>query len=308
MLGVGCYAPTFHSGGRCETECPGDLQCIDNICREPGFAGVDAASNMDPIDAPPIDGPPGDDDADGVLDLNDNCPARANSDQHDEDVDALGDACDPCPHLAGSGADADGDGVGDACDPAPSIAKQRLRFFDPFTSDKQEWDHSGGVTRVGETLRTSGTSAGSAFTRLSVATGELRIAVAGTISSVQATTPHSLSLSFGFDSLGAKYHYAQFYDTGGASGAIGIMHADTDVYTRLAGHSYPGVLPTGSWAMTIDESVASQRIGLTAQVGGTTYTPLTATTTALTTSSTMTIFVRNADIRWNYFVVIETLP
>ena len=38
-----------------------------------------------------------DEDADGVLDGCDNCPARANGDQKDADFDGVGDACDP--HL-----------------------------------------------------------------------------------------------------------------------------------------------------------------------------------------------------------------
>jgi hypothetical protein len=114
------------------------------VCREPG-AATDAPPRGDAA-LPDGDGPPGDDDGDGVADGMDNCPARPNGDQHDEDRDALGDACDPCPHVAGDGADGDGDGVGDACDPEPTIAKQRIRFFDPFTADLPAWQHGGGVS------------------------------------------------------------------------------------------------------------------------------------------------------------------
>jgi hypothetical protein len=75
-----------------------------------------------------------DGDDDGVLDANDNCPAVANADQADTDVDGVGDACDAtptgdtdsdgvdnatdnCPSVANADqADIDGDGVGDACE------------------------------------------------------------------------------------------------------------------------------------------------------------------------------------------------
>ena len=78
-----------------------------------------------------------DTDKDGVEDGSDNCPAVANPDQSDADMDGLGDACDDdftdvdtdgdghfdlednCPSIANPGQeDSDGDGLGDACETA----------------------------------------------------------------------------------------------------------------------------------------------------------------------------------------------
>ena len=71
-----------------------------------------------------------DTDGDEVLDVNDNCPLIANTDQTDTDGDLIGDVCDDdrdgdgvlnegdnCPEVANTNqADADGDGIGDVCD------------------------------------------------------------------------------------------------------------------------------------------------------------------------------------------------
>ncbi len=89
------------------------------------------------IDARVIDAScPADSDCDGIFNINDNCPAIANSDQHDEDDDSHGDLCDNCPHVANvlqqDDTEAVPDDVGNACDPHP-LASDRLVLFEPFT-------------------------------------------------------------------------------------------------------------------------------------------------------------------------------
>lgn len=316
LVGVlaGCYSPTIHTGTACETSCPGDLECIDHVCREHGYVRTVDASIL--VDAPPdtIDGPPGDVDNDGHNDLADNCPAKANADQHDEDGDRIGDVCDPCPHIAGTAADGDGDGVGDACDPQPTIPKQSIKFFDPFTSTRSEWNLVNGYSRVGETLRGLGTAGNAAYARLNLGNGELRIETGGTVvSSDGATYPHQVSMAFGIDQTGGSYHYVEFYDSSSAGGSISITKSLMDTtYTSLAAHNTPAPLPTGAWKFRVDESVSAQSIKLLATEGGTNYSLLTGTTNlaspSLTTGSIVTVLVRNADVRYDYFIAIETAP
>ncbi len=58
-----------------------------------------------------------DDDQDGALNSEDNCPDVSNPDQADTDDDDIGDVCDNCPSDANPDqSDADGDGTGDTCD------------------------------------------------------------------------------------------------------------------------------------------------------------------------------------------------
>ncbi len=312
LVGVlaGCYSPTIQAGGACETTCPGELECIDHVCREHGFVAMsDAAIVVDVLD-----GPPGDVDADGLDDLTDNCPAKANADQHDEDGDMIGDVCDPCPHVAGNAADGDGDGVGDACDPQPTVAKQSIKFFDPFTSSRPEWELVNGYSRVGESLRGQGVPNNAAFLRLHLANGELRIETGGTIASRDtANYPHQLSMAFGIDSAGNNYHYVEFYDSSSAGGAIAITKAENDTnYTTLAAHPVAAPMATGAWKFRVDESVAAQTIKLVATQGGTTYSQLTGVTSlaspSLTTGTIVSMLVRNADVRYDYFIAIETAP
>jgi hypothetical protein len=265
-----------------------------------------------PVDAPidMIDGPPGDADADGVVDASDNCPGKANPDQHDEDADAIGDVCDPCPHLSGTAIDGDGDGVGDACDPQPSVAKQRIKFFDPFTSDRPEWVNGSDVSRVGESLRIMDFT-GYAGTVLMVANGETRVVAGGTISSISAgSTEHQLAITFGLNGTGNVYHYCEFYDTGGSQGDIAISRANMGSYSSFSVVNYQGAMPLGAWTMSIDTSVAAQRIAMTGTIGNAAFTPLSAmaTTPALAASNRFQIDTRGIDVRVDYFIVIETLP
>lgn len=230
---------------------------------------------------------------------------------HDEDSDGLDDACDPCPHLPGTSADADGDGVGDACDPQPAIGKQRISFFDPFVSARAEWTSLTNMTLEQDRLRASAMSPDTAFGRLMVANGELVIVASGTIDAVFNDTPHSIAVSFGFNTGGANYHYVQFYDTGGANRIVSVAKAEGGLYPSLQQTSYPGILPTGAWSMQISESVSAQHITFATRAGGQDQTTLeadTSTPTALTASDGITLLIRNANVTLDFVLTIETLP
>jgi len=60
-----------------------------------------------------------DPDADGLCEGVDNCPQQFNPDQHDEDLDDRGDACDDCPLDPAN--DTDGDAVCGDIDTCPTI-------------------------------------------------------------------------------------------------------------------------------------------------------------------------------------------
>ena len=90
----------------------------DNTCDgqiDEGFPDTDSDSLADCVDP--------DDDNDGILDENDNCPSISNPDQADDDLDHVGDVCDNCPEVSNPDqADDDLDHVGDICDNCPEVS------------------------------------------------------------------------------------------------------------------------------------------------------------------------------------------
>jgi hypothetical protein len=79
-------------------------------------------------------GPSNDVDGDGVVNTSDNCPTKSNPMQFNEDGDATGDECDPCPQFAAASADADddSDGVGNGCDPRRNTPGDVLAYWNGF--------------------------------------------------------------------------------------------------------------------------------------------------------------------------------
>lgn len=106
---------------------PSDLVGVPRFIDDPGKpdSGVpDPPVYLEVVDMGAYEfDPQADDDQDGVVNSEDNCPTLANPGQEDFDNDGIGDACDNCPTVPHpSQADSDGDGWGDACDNCPQVA------------------------------------------------------------------------------------------------------------------------------------------------------------------------------------------
>ncbi|ANM28495.1 hypothetical protein ABI59_00915 [Acidobacteria bacterium Mor1] len=91
-----------------------------NICGTSRLGITSDGVEYGPIGAPCPSAMGVDTDGDGLVDLEDNCPAVANGEQLDRDFDFVGDACDSCPDDPDpSQIDRDSDGVDDVCDCNP---------------------------------------------------------------------------------------------------------------------------------------------------------------------------------------------
>ena len=87
-------------------------ECVEGVCR---YVPTEVDCPYGCEDARCLPAP--DEDADGILDGDDNCITVPNADQADEDDDGVGDACDNCPGIPNADqTDTDEDGVGDVCD------------------------------------------------------------------------------------------------------------------------------------------------------------------------------------------------
>lgn len=128
---------------------------------------------------------------------------------HDEDGDGVDDACDVCPHLAGTQADQDGDRVGDACDPEPTLASQRIVVFDPFETLEPVWDvHQASV--LNGQLRLDGTTGGLPILKRPYQRADDLFIIAGSIGGAAPATLRIFGLIM-VDGLGGRY-YCEFFD------------------------------------------------------------------------------------------------
>jgi hypothetical protein len=140
LAGASCYSPTAQPGAPCTPaadNCPESQTCVAQaggfVCSDNPTGSVDAPPS-NPADAQPDGSPSVDSDGDGLLDNVDNCRMKPNPGQENEDGDAFGDVCDPCPPFADANPpiDGDSDGVSDACDPRPTQPGDTIVLFEGF--------------------------------------------------------------------------------------------------------------------------------------------------------------------------------
>lgn len=105
----------------------GSESCDDNniVSQDGCSASCGIEENFDCTGEPSFCTPiiSADADRDGIIDLDDNCPAVANPTQADMDADGIGDVCDNCVNNVNPDqSDVDSDLIGDVCDNCPNVS------------------------------------------------------------------------------------------------------------------------------------------------------------------------------------------
>jgi len=245
LLVCGCFTPSPPTGAPCDVDeqCPSEQRCVFNSCQRPGGGDVDAPHEGDA--GPTVDGPPNDVDADGVLNMTDNCPAMGNMDQHDEDADGLGDVCDNCPHLANTTqANGDADAVGDACDPRPTTAGDTIaRFLSFHVIPNDVSTPIGSWTLTNDTYRVTSNYNDAEFT-VAGARDKFTVEIAGTVDTVQGET--WIALSVGENGDPSRFYDCGYYELPAGGGDPADYHNGVIEYydgnefnLRAANHEIP---------------------------------------------------------------------
>ena len=212
MLG-GCFAPSPVPGVRCGEggACPAPLVCAPSTdtCER----------SATPSDGPPVptdalvDGAP---DGPGMIDAS-LCGG------HDEDADGVPDACDNCPATPNPNqadtTEAVPDGVGDACDPRPT-GRDGIARFESFQTMPSDWEADPGVAVANGRLIILGDDyVGAATATQRARTGTLQTRF--TITAVRSSSYHSVELVAVLDGTNAPYAYrCGAFD--GSSGTRGV--------------------------------------------------------------------------------------
>ncbi len=276
-------------------------------------------------DAAPADSMPGDpdDDDDTVLDVDDNCPTIANTDQHDEDGDLVGDRCDNCPHVSNATqantTETVPDGVGDDCDPHPALADE-IALFEPFkgTGAPAGWTAIGGTwTQAGDAVAQSETTDISVLYRpLATDWDDMIVEIAGTVGTVP---PGTGGFGASYRSVGTIVFFTAGTEIGTGFECLILDDANDNSQAVLfsARHADDGASSSSQTSAELGAGLAmGQNFRIQAAADGTGVsctlvrgTPVTLTDLDSTfTSGTVALRTNSMGASFRYVVVITPAP
>lgn len=216
---------------------------------------------------------------------------------HDEDGDAIDDACDVCPHLPDAEqTDTDGDFVGDACDPEPTMARQRIVFFDPFVN-LTNWTPRSDEISNGDQAVLSSIGGFSALRRPYTEMTDLF--EMGLVADVVGTGQALVMINL--DTGTAGNYYCEIYDNGATNLQFTYTFDGTSFF-------HPGVQPaahrleSGAGRLQLQRDATNVRCSATWSG----ETLVTGGPTPAITADNLVIYAENVTARISYFIEIRT--
>lgn len=220
---------------------------------------------------------------------------------NDDDADGIVDRCDLCPAVADSAqGDADQDGVGDACDPTAGV--DRITVFDPFsgTTLAARWMTTGSPTVANSQLVIP---AGSGTTAIGYPgnTTLTELAIRGRVLGVGSSGGSQLSLQYGTASTLDDGEYCELY--GSTNPKFRITRFVNPNYTVLsASLPVPTVTP-GPFTLRFGNTAQGMSCDL--EIGGVPYHVTTTSTFAAPRAHTYVQLIDTAAVI-DSFVEITT--
>jgi hypothetical protein len=221
---------------------------------------------------------------------------------HDEDGDGIDDACDGCPHIADPDQiDSDGDGVDDVCDPNPSSPRERIVFFDPFTSARPEWTVGGNPapTYTGDSLVVD-TRAGSFSLELGSVPSTDHYEFGGALG---AQVGVDIKAEVYTHSSGPGYYYCELYDPADGNVYFDLAYTfDSVNYLTGPQQHMQAPLQNGDFRLAMRIAPPNVVCRTTWSPGGTDPEPIPSGVVA----QTLGFGVYAVELRLDYFIEIHT--
>jgi len=244
----------------------------------------------------------GDDDGDGIKNERDFCQHEEGG-AFDEDLDGLGDICDPCPIAPPPATpDADGDDLDSPCDPDPTVAGDRAVVFNGFNDPTLPtgWKASAQWRLVGGEIIVEAPAVLETLTvPLPLVSAHVAILARYRIDATAAGAIESAASVIGVDRRPAGTSVVSC----GASRSGGTDRLLLDTDTTNASDDFTSSLfdPAGLYrvAARIDNATAACALIADTETGA---------TQASTTGQTMTeagLTARSATVRFSYLLVVQ---
>lgn len=228
------------------------------------------------------------------------CPAASG---HDEDGDAVDDACDVCPHVADAPQlDGDGDGVGDLCDRERANPRQSWVVFDPFTTADPRWSAFSAVTVANDELVLDG-AASSIEVGMPYASSDDTFVIGASIDTPSAI-PTLIAVMRGSTTGGKNLLYCELQQSSSASLLKYTYTIDRSSFPAVGFMNASSAIANGSGTLRMDNEGAAP--GCDATWNGESLTahgtPPSVTTDAIS------IYAEGVVARVRYFVQIHNGP